>query len=79
MAEVKTQRNAGDVDAFIASVENETRRRDAAAIKETMTRLRGEEPEMWGTSIVGYGTYTYPSRSGKENTALKPSTTSGLW
>lgn len=71
MAQLKTQRNAGDVDAFVASVENETRRRDAAAIKETMTRLTGERPQMWGSSIVGYGTYSYASRAGKESTWFK--------
>ena len=71
MAELKTKQNDGDVDAFIASVENETRRRDAATIKETMTRLSGEEPQMWGTSIVGYGTYSYMSGAGQENHWMK--------
>ncbi|MEE9179058.1 MAG: DUF1801 domain-containing protein [Acidimicrobiia bacterium] len=71
MAELKIQRNEGDVTAFIDSVENETRRRDAAAIKETMTRLTGQQPQMWGGSIVGYGTYTYASGGGKENTWFK--------
>jgi hypothetical protein len=71
MVELKTQRNEGDVDAFISSVENETRRRDAAAIKETMTRLTGEQPQMWGGSIVGYGTYTYTSGAGKETHGSK--------
>lgn len=71
MAELKTQKNEGDVDAFIASVENDTRRRDAETVKEMMTRLSGEEPSMWGSSIVGYGTYTYTSGSGTENTWFK--------
>ena len=71
MAELKTQRNDGDVDAFIALVENDTRRRDAATIKETMTRLTGEQPQMWGASIVGYGTYSYRSGAGKESAWFK--------
>ena len=54
MAELKTQQNDGDVDAFLDSVENETRRHDAFAIKDVMTRISGEQPKMWGDSIVGF-------------------------
>ena len=43
MAELKTQQNVGDVDAFLNSVENDIRKRDAFEIKDTMTRLSGEE------------------------------------
>ena len=64
MAEPKTQRNDGDVNAFIDSVENDTRRRDAKTMVETMSRLSGEKPEMWGNSIVGFGAYTYRPKSG---------------
>ena len=64
MAELKTQRNDGDVDAFIESVENDTRRRDAKTMLETMSRLSGDEPEMWGSSIVGFGAYTYRPKAG---------------
>ena len=71
MAELKTQKNDGDVDEFLNSVENGTRRRDGFAVKEIMTRLTGEEPKMWGTSIVGFGEYPYTKRSGKEHTWMK--------
>lgn len=71
MAELKTQQNDGDVDAFLDSVENEIRRRDAFTVKETMTRLSGEEPKMWGDSIVGFGEYPYKNRAGKENKWMK--------
>lgn len=64
MAELKTTRNDGDVDAFLDSVDNEIRRRDAFAVKELMSAITGETPEMWGTSIVGYGPYRYTPKSG---------------
>ena len=68
MATNKTQENDGDVNAFIASVENDIRRRDSETILETMTRLSGEKPRMWGNSIVGFGSYTYkPKAGGGEN------------
>jgi hypothetical protein len=65
MAELKTQPNDGDVDAFLASVENDRRRRDAMAMKEVMCRLSGTEARMWGSSIVGFGEYHYTNASGK--------------
>ena len=71
MAELKTQQNDGDVEAFLASVENDRRRRDALQMNEIMTRLSGAAPKMWGPSIVGFGEYTYMSGSGRESTWMK--------
>lgn len=67
MAELKTTENDGDVDEFIESVENEIRRRDAIRINDLMARLSGDEPRMWGTSIVGFGRRTYRTKSGGES------------
>ena len=71
MAEIKTQQNDGDVDAFLASVDNDRRRRDAMAMCDIMSRLSGDEPKMWGESIVGFGEYHYTSGSGKRSTWMK--------
>jgi hypothetical protein len=66
MAELKTQRNDGDVRAFLDSVPDETRRADAVAVCALMEEITGEAPVMWGSSIVGFGTYRYVSGAGKE-------------
>ena len=72
MTEPKTKKNDGDVDAFLNSVDNERRRTDALAVNVIMTRLSGEEPTMWGSSIVGFGTYEYTQKStGKPTTWMK--------
>ena len=71
MAEPKTRKNDGDVDAFLASVENDRRRRDATAMRDIMARLSGEQPMMWGDSIVGFGEYRYTSGSGAPSVWLK--------
>lgn len=71
MAELKTKQNDGDVEAFLSSVENDRRRRDAFSVNEIMTRLSGEQPKMWGASIVGFGEYPYKNASGKVNTWMK--------
>ena len=66
MAELKTNRNKGDVEAFLKSVPDEKKRRDSFTILELMKQVTGKEPEMWGESIVGFGSYHYKYESGRE-------------
>lgn len=66
MAENKTQPTDADVDEFIASVEHPTRRSDAETLLAMMRDVTGEEPVMWGPSIVGFGEYHYAYESGRE-------------
>jgi len=55
--EPKTQRTKASVAAFIAAVEDETRRKDAKAVDKVMREITGEKAAMWGPSIIGYGEY----------------------
>ncbi|MDH3744520.1 MAG: DUF1801 domain-containing protein [Acidobacteriota bacterium] len=66
MAELKTKRNQKSVKKFLDSVENRRRREDAWAVKAMMEELTGEKAEMWGDSIVGFGSYHYKYASGRE-------------
>jgi len=66
MAENKTQRNDGDVLAYLESVSNKRRREDSLALLKIMEEVTGEPAEMWGTSIVGFGSYHYRYESGRE-------------
>ncbi|MDX9760191.1 MAG: DUF1801 domain-containing protein [Bacteroidota bacterium] len=66
MAEIKTKVNDASVEAFLASVENAQRREDSFVVLELMKKITKEEPKMWGTSIVGFGTYHYKYASGQE-------------
>lgn len=66
MAENKTQPTDADVDAFIDAVENDRRREDSRALLDLMRDVTGEEPVMWGPSIVGFGQYHYRYESGRE-------------
>jgi len=54
-----------DVHAFLATVESERRRRDAYRLLDMMEHVTGEQPVMWGPSIVGFGTYHYQYDSGR--------------
>jgi len=66
MAELKTKVNEGDVDAYLQDVEPESKRADCYAILELMQEVMGEKPKMWGDSIVGFGSYHYKGKSGRE-------------
>jgi len=57
MAEPKTQKTKASVSAFIAAVEDETRRKDAKAVDKMLREITGEKPAMWGPTIIGYGEY----------------------
>lgn len=61
MPEPKTQRTKASVAAFIAAVEDDTRRKDAKAVDKMMREITGEKPAMWGPTIIGYGEYDGPT------------------
>ena len=66
MSEPKTKRHDGDVNEFLDAVENPRRREDARRVLELMREVTGEPPKMWGSSIVGFGSYHYRYASGRE-------------
>ncbi|MCI5083753.1 MAG: DUF1801 domain-containing protein [Saprospiraceae bacterium] len=66
MAELKTKQNDASVEAFLESVEHKTRKADAYTVLEMMKEVTGEEPSMWGDSIIGFGNYHYVYDSGRE-------------
>jgi hypothetical protein len=66
MAELKTQKNDASVQDFLQGVSDEKKRQDSFDILELMREVVGEEPAMWGTSIVGFGSYRYKYASGRE-------------
>jgi hypothetical protein len=63
--ELKTKVNDASVEKFILSVDNEKRKEDALRLLDIFAEVTGEEPKMWGKSIVGYGSYTYKYASGQ--------------
>ena len=66
MTDLKTRPNDdASVEAFIDAVDHARRREDARILLELMRRVTGEEPVMWGPSIVGFGSYHYRYASGQ--------------
>ena len=71
MAENKTVKNENDVAGFLASVASEKRREDAGVVLEMMKKITGLEPAMWGSSLIGFGTYHYKYDSGREGDSFR--------
>lgn len=66
MAEQKTKATKASVSGYIAAIANEQRRKDCKALATLITKATGLKPKMWGTSIVGFGSYHYKYDSGHE-------------
>jgi Domain of unknown function (DU1801) len=66
MAELKTKRTQQSATDFLNAIPEEGKRRDAFAICAMMEAITGDRPAMWGSSIVGFGTYHYVYASGRE-------------
>ncbi len=66
MYEAKTKPTAVSVESYLAAIADDTRREDCRVLSVLMQRVSGHEPKMWGTSIVGFGTYHYKYASGHE-------------
>jgi hypothetical protein len=66
MATLKTKKNSQSVSAFLKSITDDQKRKDAETIMKMMKRITKEEPTMWGDSLVGFGSYHYVYGSGRE-------------
>ena len=67
MAELKTQQNDADVQEFINSfAATEQKRKDAFELLKLMQEWTGFQPKMWGSSMIGYGSYHYKSERSRQ-------------
>lgn len=69
MATQKTLPTTRNVEDFLNEVEDPKRRKDCFTITELMSKITHAEPKMWGTAIVGFGSYHYKYESGREGDA----------
>jgi hypothetical protein len=66
MATLKTQVTTASVDAFLKRIADDDRRKDCQTVARIMKKAVKAEPRMWGSSIVGFGSYQYKYGSGRE-------------
>ena len=67
MAELNTKQTNADVHNFINSfADNEQKRIDSFELLKLIQDLTGFEPRMWGTTIIGFGSYHYKSERSRQ-------------
>lgn len=67
MAVAKTKETKIDVTEFINSyIESDQKKEDSFQLIKLMSDWAGFEPKMWGTTIIGFGSYHYKYASGHE-------------
>ena len=66
MAEAKTKLTRASVDAFLDGIKDEQVRNDCRSIVAIMQKATRAKPEMWGSSIVGFGRQTYTYADGRQ-------------
>ncbi len=67
MATLKTQVSNVSVPDFINTfADTEQKKKDSFELLEFMEKVTGHPPKMWGTSIIGFGSYHYKYNSGHE-------------
>lgn len=69
MAQNKTVETTGSVDGYLASITDPERRADCMALVDIFSKASGYPAKMWGTAIVGFGSYHYKYDSGREGDA----------
>ena len=66
MAENKTKPTAASVSAFIGSIADPAQQKDAKTLVKWMENVSGEKAKLWGSAIIGVGSYHYKYDSGRE-------------
>src|SRR5712664_1380094 len=66
VTELKTKANAASVTGFLKSIANPQIRGDCRAIAGLMESATKAKPKMWGSSIVGFGTFRLIYPNGRE-------------
>jgi hypothetical protein len=71
MAKNKTTETTQSVADFLNTIADDAKRADSFRLMQIMKKATGFEPKMWGSAIVGFGSYHYKYASGHEGDAPK--------
>ena len=66
MAELKTKASNDSVREFLDGIADTRLSADCAIVSKLMKQATRAKPKMWGSSIVGFGSYHYKYASGRE-------------
>ena len=69
MAQNKTTETNHSITDYLQQISDEKKRTDCAELIQLFKTTTGLEPKIWGTSIVGFGSYHYVYESGRQGDA----------
>lgn len=61
LANIKTKETAANVEDFIGTIADETKRKDSLALVKLIQKVTKEKPKLWGSAIIGFGNMIYES------------------
>ena len=70
MSEAKTKAGKASVPDFLAALDDPRKRQDCQALATMMSDITGKEAVLWGSSIIGFGSYHYRYQSGREGDSM---------
>jgi Domain of unknown function (DU1801) len=65
--EIQTKPTGESVDKFVDGIADEKKRAECRLLLGIMKEATGAQPQMWGPSIVGFGSYQYEAAGGRMN------------
>jgi hypothetical protein len=65
MTENKTKATNASIHDFLKNAD-EQKRKDSLVLIDMMSKITKEKPKLWGSSIIGFGSYHYKYESGHE-------------
>jgi len=71
MSENKTKPTDSPISAYLDAILDTKQNADAHRLYSIMVETTGENGKMWGSSIVGFGSYHYKYESGREGDSPK--------
>jgi hypothetical protein len=66
MAELKTKLTKASARDFLKAIKDDHVREDCQVIADIMEKATKAKPKMWGSNIVGFGSYRYKYSDGRE-------------
>lgn len=66
MSYLKTKETDSDVSAFINAIEDSIKREDCIKLITMLEDISGIKAKIWGARIIGFGSYIYKTKAGKE-------------
>ena len=63
---LKTKPNTASVSDFIKNISEDRLRQDCKTLLSLFKKATGKPAKLWGSSIIGFGSYTYHRSNGDE-------------